>query len=106
VLKSRQNNSKFIVATQSSFTADDIIIKTGLPVMNLGGFYGTDPVLSFDEFKNKLETGVVRYFLMGNIWKDSDYNFDKAEFVTKKCELIESAQNNNLDLYDCKNISL
>ncbi len=106
VLKNKQNKSKFIVATQSSFTADDIIIETGLPVMNLGGFYGTDPILSFDEFKDKLEDGSVRYFLMGDIWKEGDYNFDKAEFVTNNCELIDSTRNNDLDLYDCKNISL
>lgn len=106
VLKSRRNNPKFIVATQSSFTADDIIIKTGLPVMNLGGFYGTDPVLTFDEFKNKIETGIVRYLLISDIWKQGDYNFPKSEFVIKNCKLIESNRNDDLSLYDCKNIKL
>jgi hypothetical protein len=76
VLKSRRNNSKFIVATQSSFTADDIIIKTGLPVMNLGGFYGTDPVLTFDEFKDKIEK--ERYkLILKNFRTQSWKNFQK-----------------------------
>lgn len=101
-IKAPQNTSKFAVATESSNFADQIIIKTGLPVMNMGGFYGTDPILTLDSLKEKVKSEDVRYFLLSNYWKEGEYNFEKTIWIKDTCKLIESYSSDKLFLYDCR----
>jgi hypothetical protein len=50
--------------TPSSQAAAPIIIKTGLPVMSLGGFSGSDPILSTAKLAALARSGVVKYFML------------------------------------------
>jgi 4-amino-4-deoxy-L-arabinose transferase-like glycosyltransferase len=65
-LLANQGNAKFIVATPSSMTADGIILSTNKPVMALGGFGGSDPILTTDQLAALVSNGTVRYFLLGS----------------------------------------
>ena len=49
----------------SSGTASDIIITSGEPVMSLGGFMGSDKILTLDQFKSLVAKGEVRYVMVG-----------------------------------------
>ncbi|MDQ2740700.1 MAG: hypothetical protein M3Z66_00100 [Chloroflexota bacterium] len=49
----------------SSNQAALIIIATGDPVMSLGGFSGSDPILTTAKLAALAKQGVVRYFLLG-----------------------------------------
>jgi 4-amino-4-deoxy-L-arabinose transferase-like glycosyltransferase len=40
-----------------------LIINTGLPVMSMGGFSGSDQILTVDSLKGLIDTGRIRYFL-------------------------------------------
>src|SRR5712692_9708409 len=44
-LEAQQGNTRFLVATLNTTIAEPLILTTGKPVMALGGFLGTDPIL-------------------------------------------------------------
>lgn len=66
-LESNKTNEKYLLVVSSSQSADNIIIQTGEPVMALGGFSGSDKILSLDEFKEMVKNGEVRYVLTGGM---------------------------------------
>ncbi len=65
-LEANQGNATYLVATPSSMTADSIILATNRPVMALGGFGGSDPILTTDQLAALVSQGTVRYFLLGS----------------------------------------
>jgi 4-amino-4-deoxy-L-arabinose transferase-like glycosyltransferase len=65
-LEANQGNATYLVATPSSMTADTIILATNKPVMALGGFGGSDPILTTDQLAALVSQGTVRYFLLGS----------------------------------------
>jgi 4-amino-4-deoxy-L-arabinose transferase-like glycosyltransferase len=65
-LVANQGNATYLVATPSSMTADGIILATNKPVMALGGFGGSDPILTTDQLAALVSRGTVRYFLLGS----------------------------------------
>lgn len=63
-LLSHRNGETWIVAVSSSMgEGANLIIRTGEPVMSLGGFSGSDPVLTVDSLKGLIDQGKIRYFL-------------------------------------------
>jgi 4-amino-4-deoxy-L-arabinose transferase-like glycosyltransferase len=65
-LEAHQGNTMFLVATPSSMTADEIILATNKPVMALGGFSGSDPILTTSQLETLIHQGTVRYFLLNS----------------------------------------
>jgi len=65
-LEANQGNATYLVATPSSMTADGIILATNKPVMALGGFGGSDPILTTNQLVTLIHQGVVRFFLLGS----------------------------------------
>ena len=63
-LKANTSTEKYLVAVPSSNSAADIIIKTGGSVMALGGFSGSDNILTLSEFKQMVKIGAVRYAIV------------------------------------------
>ncbi|MCY7847888.1 glycosyltransferase family 39 protein [Bacillus haynesii] len=74
----RENNTgeDYLFATLTTVTAAPYIINAGENVMALGGFNGTDPILSVSELKNLVKEGKVKYFLIG------DNNSGNSELVS------------------------
>ncbi len=66
-LLANQGNATYLVATPSSMTADGIILATNKPVMALGGFGGSDPILTTNQLAALVSKGTVRYFLLGSV---------------------------------------
>jgi 4-amino-4-deoxy-L-arabinose transferase-like glycosyltransferase len=64
LLTNRQGET-FLLATLNARDAAPTILATGEPVMALGGFTGGDPILTVDELAEYVETGMVRFFLLG-----------------------------------------
>jgi 4-amino-4-deoxy-L-arabinose transferase-like glycosyltransferase len=64
-LEQHRGSAKYIVATTNSSTAAPIIIATGMPVMSLGGFSGSDPILTTSGLAALAKAGEIRYFLTG-----------------------------------------
>ncbi len=65
-LEANQGNATYLVATPSSMTADGIILATNKPVMAMGGFGGSDPILTTDKLASLVAQGTVRFFLLGS----------------------------------------
>ena len=65
-LEANQGKATFLVATPSSMTADGIILTTNKPVMALGGFSGSDPILTTDQLTTFIANGIVRFFLLNS----------------------------------------
>ncbi len=63
-LEAHQGNAKFLVAVASSNEADSIILATNKPVMTLGGFSGSDPILTTTQLAALVKSGTVRFFLL------------------------------------------
>jgi 4-amino-4-deoxy-L-arabinose transferase-like glycosyltransferase len=66
-LEANQGNTKFLVAVPSSQgIADEIILATNKPVMSLGGFSGSDPILTTNQLASLVKSGTVRFFLLNS----------------------------------------
>jgi 4-amino-4-deoxy-L-arabinose transferase-like glycosyltransferase len=63
-LEAHKGNAKYLVAVVSSNEADAIILATNQPVMALGGFSGSDPILTTTQLAALVKNGTVRYFLL------------------------------------------
>ncbi|GHO84801.1 glycosyltransferase family 39 protein [Dictyobacter formicarum] len=128
-LEAHQGNTKFLVATSSSNTADSIILSTNKPVMALGGFSGGDPILTTSDLQNLIHNGTVRYFWLGST-RGGQFNINQlpeqfrqffngaggfgrqnqaTTWVTSHCSVVaasswQSSSSNNQggnQLYDC-----
>lgn len=63
-LEAHKGKAKYLVAVVSSNEADAIILATNQPVMALGGFSGSDPILTTTQLATLVKNGTVRYFLL------------------------------------------
>ena len=61
----RDPNARWDLAVMSAQNASTMIAQDGLSVMALGGFSGTDPVISTTRFADLVAIGEVRYVLAG-----------------------------------------
>jgi 4-amino-4-deoxy-L-arabinose transferase-like glycosyltransferase len=64
-LLSHQGKSTYIAAVpSSSVLGSALIIDTGKPVMAIGGFFGTDQILTSEKLSSLIHNQSVRYFLI------------------------------------------
>lgn len=54
----------YLVATLDATTAAPLIIDTGLPVMAMGGFSGSDPAMTVQKLEQLTKEGKLKYFLL------------------------------------------
>lgn len=118
-LKANQGQTKFLVATTSANQAAPIILETGLPVMAIGGFSGSDPILTQERLAELVQNGTVRFFLLqgggaGGFGPPGRAGQQNAiGWVTTSCSVVPSDryqtnasgaqanQNLGVQLYDC-----
>ena len=63
-LEAHNSGEKFLFATSNSGTAEAYIIQSGKAVMAMGGFAGSDPILTVDKLKQMVAAKEVKYFLI------------------------------------------
>ncbi len=66
-LEKHQGTTKFLMATTNIGTAESYILSTGKPVMAMGGFLGSDPILNPTRVAALVKDNVIRYFLLPGI---------------------------------------
>jgi 4-amino-4-deoxy-L-arabinose transferase-like glycosyltransferase len=64
-LEANQGDATYLVATTNANSAAPIILATGKPVLPLGGFLGSEPILTTDQLAARVRAGQVRFFLLG-----------------------------------------
>jgi 4-amino-4-deoxy-L-arabinose transferase-like glycosyltransferase len=96
-LISHHQGEQWIVAVGSSMEAANIILSTDEPVMALGGFSGSDQILTTDSLKNLINEGKIRYFSTTGISGDrggSSGNGAVASWVSSNCAVVASSEYN------------
>ncbi len=64
-LRSHRDGAKYLVAANGSQTAAPIALATGDPVITIGGFMGADPAPTTAQLKSLVESGQLRYIVLG-----------------------------------------
>lgn len=62
----KQLTDESLASTQSTAIAANIIIDTGKPVMAIGGFSGSNPILTLNTFQDLAHNGKISYFINSN----------------------------------------
>jgi 4-amino-4-deoxy-L-arabinose transferase-like glycosyltransferase len=81
----------FLVAAPNAFTAAPYILLTGMPAMAVGGFGGSDPILTVPELAAMVSAGRVRFFLVP---EDGLGGFEMTQWLERNCRLVPA------DAYD------
>jgi 4-amino-4-deoxy-L-arabinose transferase-like glycosyltransferase len=98
-LESNITNEKYALVVSSSQSADNIIIQSGQSVMSLGGFSGSDNIITLDQFKELVKNGEVRYVLTGGMGRGGSNEI--MNWVTQNGKVVseneykQTASNNN-----------
>jgi hypothetical protein len=99
-LEANQGTAQFLVATSNSNAAAPIVLATGKPVMALGGFLGSDPILNAQSFAELVQAGAVRFVIGGGrgLGGFGGFGGDNGVmgWVQQNCAQVAGGQ-----LYDC-----
>jgi hypothetical protein len=63
-LAEQRGGARFAVASATTQMVAPLIVRSGLPAMAVGGFFGNEPILGIDGFAERVKRGEVRYVLM------------------------------------------
>jgi hypothetical protein len=108
-LVAHQGSATWIVAATSAGEAGPIELATGLPVMAMGGFTGSDPAPTLVQLKAHISSGQLRYVLAGGGnggQGGSDPTVSaRTAWVTSACTLVVYGGSGTSTLYDCSGAS-
>ena len=93
-LREHLAGERWLLAVQSAGPAEEIIIPSGLPVMAIGGFTGSDPIASASDLQQRVRNGEVRYFLLSvtpagvipGLFGDTDV----VSWIPRRCAALPS----------------
>jgi len=63
-IEANRGNTRWAVAVKTSNEAANFQLTTGMPVMTMGGFNGSDQTLTIDQMKAYVATGALRFVLL------------------------------------------
>ena len=107
-LVANRGRARWIVAANSAQEAGSIEIATGLPVMAMGGFTGSDPAPTLAQLKSYIASGKLRFVLasggqggggLGAPGASTTDGTDRTSWVTSTCKLVNYG--GSATLYDC-----
>jgi hypothetical protein len=90
-LKAKYHAGGYLVGTANARAAAPIFLDTGLPVMSMGGFIGTDPALTINKLKTLSQKGEIHYFLAPSSPIDGQ-NSAVYNWLKKECNIVPSAK--------------
>nr|BFE81054.1 hypothetical protein GCM10020093_036550 [Planobispora longispora] len=64
-LKANRGGATWLVAVGSAQSASSIILSTGLPVIAMGGFTGSDPAMTVARLRELVSAGELAYVMPG-----------------------------------------
>lgn len=86
-LQEHNTGEEYLFATLTTVTAAPYIINTEESVMALGGFNGTDPILSVTKLKKLIKEGKVKYFLLSG---DNSGNSELVSWIKENGTKVSS----------------
>ena len=112
-LVANRGTATWIVAATSAQEAGPLELATGLPVMSMGGFTGSDPAPTLDQLKAYIASGQLRFVLAdgngagnGPGGGSGAAASDRTAWVTSACTLVDVVGGSGTSaLYDCAGAS-
>ena len=108
-LVANRGSATWIVAATSAQEAGPLELATGLPVMAMGGFTGSDPAPTLDQLKADVASGQLRYVLVdsgnGGGGGPVATSSERTAWVTSACTLVDYGGSGTGTLYDCAGAS-
>jgi 4-amino-4-deoxy-L-arabinose transferase-like glycosyltransferase len=89
-LQANYNGEKYLLATASSQNASGLIIKTGLPIIAMGGFSGQDKTLTTADLQEMIQNREVRFFLLDG-QGGMGGNSTASSYVRSSCTAVNSS---------------
>ena len=92
-LEAHQGTTRFLFATSNANSASGYIIQTGKPVMAMGGFLGSDPILTTSSLAHLVANNTVRFFLVqgfGGFGRGGGSS-DLTQWITTNCAAVPSS---------------
>ncbi len=109
-LIANRGNAKWIVAVNSAQSAGTIELATGLPVMAMGGFTGSDPTPTLAQLKSYVAGGELRFVMVGGFgaggggfgggFGGGSDTSSVDSWVTSTCKAV-SISGSSTSVYDC-----
>lgn len=90
-LTANNTGEKFLFATTSAGTAESYIIETGQAVMAMGGFSGSDPILTVDKLKQMISDHEIKYFLISSGGPGGG-NSDVQTWITQNGKVVPQSE--------------
>jgi 4-amino-4-deoxy-L-arabinose transferase-like glycosyltransferase len=81
----------FLVATLKAETASPFILDTGLPVLTMGGYSGSDPILTQANLQLLAQNGIIQYFLVSKTAM-LDKNKYYAAWIQQHCRIVNASE--------------
>ncbi len=96
-LLTNYKGERWAIAVSNANEAESIILDTGLPVMAVGGFSGSDPILSLEQLQKYVVAGELKYYMLSSRggWSRSS---DIAEWVQANGVAINTGDGTIYDL--------
>jgi 4-amino-4-deoxy-L-arabinose transferase-like glycosyltransferase len=95
-LRTQRTSERWLVAVQSAGQAESIIITSGEPVMTIGGFIGTDQIITEAQLRTKIAAREIRFFLVGSGGFGRGFggpgSAGASSFVTQECSEVPSSK--------------
>jgi hypothetical protein len=95
--------ARWAVAVSGAGTAASIQLATGLPVMTMGGFNGSDAAPTLEQLQAYVASGELRYVLLGSGGGGGGggtSTSDRDAWVTSTCTVVDTGSSSGT-LYDC-----
>jgi len=87
-LMAHRGTARFLVATLNAGQGAPIILATGAPVMNMGGFGGNDPIITTDQLAQFVRDGSVRYFFITPRQNLTQNNPSLLRWIEASCRIV------------------
>jgi 4-amino-4-deoxy-L-arabinose transferase-like glycosyltransferase len=92
-LEKNTQGMKYLLAVPSSQQGAEYVLASGRPVLYLGGFNGSDQVLTNDALASLIAQGDLRYILLGGNGGPNGGSASVISWITGNCKVINPSDN-------------
>ena len=90
-LQENTQNMKYLLAVSDSRSGSNLVLKTGRPVLFMGGFSGNDKVVDENALEEMVVKGVIRFILLGGMRPGPSSNDNTIQNWTEQhCQAVQS----------------
>ena len=99
-LSEQHSGEAFLAATQNAVVAAPLQLITGRAVMAMGGFTGTDPILTVPRLSQYIADGEVRFIL---VYQQDVKTLRQGIWIAENCKVVQfNSIPEGMVLYDCR----